>query len=216
MTRCVRAAPLSGAGVRGAACRVQGGASAALGLNGGRRRKCAQPGTSGVCSLRRCHSQPLTLLCPECSVSHPFLTWSFADPFVFCLAAFCAYSERVCALFLLASETDLGILCYLRSGLLAHSWLSQTLGWPVTAVAFSVLMKWINCKTLKQLLDNEHLGVSMNPVLSATFGHSALKKNLLFCYTLFLIHSFIHSQLVGLWYTDVFWVVCLVGCGTLC
>lgn len=88
------------------------------------------------------------------------------------------------------------------------------------AVDFGILTKWMNCKTLKQLLDNKRLSVSVNPILSTTFGHSALEKTLLFCCTLFFIHSliysFIHSQLVGLWYMDVFLLVCLVGCGSLC
>lgn len=62
------------------------------------------------------------------------------------------------------------------------------------AVAFSVLTKWMNCKTLKQLLDNKRLGVSMNPILSTAFELSTLKKNLVI-----LLHSFLHSFILSQW-----------------
>lgn len=104
-----------------AACHADGGSIPSTGIEWeGRRRKCGQSGTSRVCFLAG-----VTLLClaAEWSVSDPVVTWSVSDPgtglFVTCLVAFCAYFECICALFLLARKTDLWILCYLQSDLLA-------------------------------------------------------------------------------------------------
>lgn len=112
----------------------------------GRRRKCAQPGAGSVCAPGAVSGSE-SLSCaslPRAHIQIPLLTWSVSGPFVnlvsfrsicYFLAAFCAYFVCVCALFLSASKTGLWVLCYLQSYLLAWRWLSQTLGWPVMAVA---------------------------------------------------------------------------------
>lgn len=113
------------------------GASRRWDWMGGEEAEVRSAGSGQRLCPRRCQWQRVPVLClpSQGSDPDPFVNLVCFSSICYFLAAFCAYFVCVCALFLSASKTDLWVLCYLQSYPLAWRWLSQTLGWPVIAVA---------------------------------------------------------------------------------